>query len=90
MVRWSKKWLLGLNSRKCHVMHVGRNNQERDYWLGPNQTGVRLATVDSERDLGVVVSKNLKWAEQCSRNAAKVNMILRLLKRSISSRNVRL
>ena len=45
-----------LNAEKCHVLHIGRNNMGHEYTLG----GVKLASTEEERDIGVLIDKNLK------------------------------
>jgi len=37
-----------------------------------------LASTHSERDLGVCVTNDLKWAEHCGKAAAKASSILRV------------
>ena len=54
MMEWSETWLLRFNTTKCKVMHVGTNNQRRQYSMNEKQ----LMVVDKEKDLGVLLSKN--------------------------------
>ena len=30
---WVDKWLMSFNSKKCKVMHVGKNNQQTKYFI---------------------------------------------------------
>ncbi len=53
---WADKWGMAFNIAKCKVMHLGRNNPEYEYTM----RGVRLGTTEEERDIGVIVTKNLK------------------------------
>jgi len=50
------------NANKCKVIHIGHSNCHADYYL----CGNKLETVDEKKDLGVIVSKDLKWDKQCS------------------------
>ena len=34
---WSAKWLMGFNTSKCCVMHLGANNKKFDYYSDPNR-----------------------------------------------------
>jgi hypothetical protein len=43
-------------------MHIGKKNPSRLYSI----EGTRLAESRCERDLGIIVTSNLKWNEQCS------------------------
>jgi len=44
----------------CHICHA-------DYYMSGN----KLDIVDEEKDLGVIVSKDLKWDKQCSQAVKK-------------------
>jgi len=43
--------------------------------------GNKLETVDEENDLGVIVSKYLKWDKQCSQAVKKTNRMLGVIKK---------
>ena len=49
--------------------------------------GQALESIETEKDLGVYVSNNLKPASQCSSACAKGNRMLGLVKRTIQSRD---
>jgi len=68
------------NIAKCKTMHIGSGNIEYNY----SMKGRRLNAVTTEKDLGVIISSNLKAAEHCyDRGIAycKANRMLGLLKR---------
>ena len=65
---------------KCKVMHIGYNNCCAEY----DMDGNKLETVTEEKDLGVVISDNLKWDKQCSEAVVKANKILGMIKRIFS------
>jgi len=65
------------NVEKCKVMHFGYNNRKADYFMD----GVNLEHVTEEKDLGDLVSEDLKWEEQCSSAVSKANRILGIIKR---------
>ncbi len=48
------------NLDKCKIMHIGRANPGYKYTMG----GKELAEVDEEKDVGVLISSNLKPAAQ--------------------------
>ena len=60
------------NVAKYHVMHVGRGNNKHSY----SMEGAQLARTEEERDIGVVVSDNLKPATQCIKAAQTANVVL--------------
>ena len=65
MFVWADKWGMSFNVSKCKVMHVSRNNQEYEYTM----RGQKLEKTDEERDIGVMVTKNLKPSAQCEKAA---------------------
>ena len=71
------------NMDKNHVIHAGRQNHHYEYLWG----GGVLETTESEKDVGVMVTANLKPSLQCERAAKKANMVLGQLVRGISYRD---
>lgn len=62
-VVWSELWLMSFNIAKCKVMHVGRGKKKSDfeyYMPGVNGTPQLLEVSFNERDLGVIISDDLK------------------------------
>jgi hypothetical protein len=80
---WTAKWGMSFNVSKCKVMHFGRANPGFEY----SMNGVRLETVESERDIGVTVQKNLKPAAQCIRAAATARTVLGQITRTFHYRD---
>jgi len=80
LFEWSEKWQMKFNLDKCLVMHIGSKNMEAQYSMG----GKTLSKVIEEKDLGVIISKDFKVANQCNKAAAKGNQILGLINRTIS------
>jgi len=79
LLQWSKDWQLLFNVDKCKVMHFGHNNPIMDYTLD----GKVLDVVREEKDLGVVLSKDLKASRQCIQAYSKANWMLGVINRSI-------
>ena len=53
---WENTWLLRFNTAKCKVLHFDMNNNPcNEYVLD----GSKLAVVDFEKDLGLLISKVL-------------------------------
>ena len=80
---WADKWQMEFNTSKCKTMHIGNGNIEYDYSV----KGHQLDAVMTEKDLGVIISSNLKVAEQCHEAYRKANRMLGLLKRTVNYRN---
>lgn len=72
VMNWAVNWGMTFNIDKCKVLHLGRNNPENKYDMG----GVQLETVSWERDLGIIVNKDLKPSLQCREAARKANLVL--------------
>ena len=73
-----------LNVGKCKVMHFGAKNSRAQYCIGDKFLG----SSECERDLGVMVSCDLRWKTQVRSAIAKANRMLGLLKRTFVSREV--
>ena len=58
---------------------MGVKNVEEEYFM----EGEKLEKVIGEKDLGVMISSNLKVSEQCIKAAKKENQILGLIKRTM-------
>ena len=55
------------NVGKCNVMHIGNCELQRQYFM-ENQ---KLEVVHQEKDLGVVISNDLKVSQQCQHRIIK-------------------
>lgn len=77
---WSRKWLLQFNEEKCKVMHIGRRNPRCQYHLGATP----LEETIEEKDLGVIVTTNLRPSRQVCKAAASANSMLGLLRKTMT------
>ena len=84
VVEWCNKWLMELNASKCKVMHCGRGNLRAQYTI----MGRVMATTERERDLGIILTPNMKWHEQVSYAASTANRILGVLRNAFVSRDL--
>lgn len=84
LVEWQDKWLLTFNTNdnKCKIIHVGKDNPCNQYYMGE----VLLPAVDSEKDLGVLMSKNRKWNDHIHLGISKANQMIAWVIRSVISR----
>ena len=76
--QWSRKWLLEFNEEKCKTMHIGSKNPKSDYFLNDKV----LAKTEVEKDLGVLVSCDLKPSKHVAVVAAKANRIVGLIRKN--------
>jgi hypothetical protein len=61
-------------------MYFGNNNPKNQYHLD----GTSLEVITEEKDLGVIVTDNLKPTKQCTKAASKAMNSLRLIKRAFT------
>jgi Reverse transcriptase (RNA-dependent DNA polymerase)/Endonuclease-reverse transcriptase len=83
LVEWTDKWGMRFNIQKCKVMHVGRNNPQYQYMMA----GQQLEATREEKDLGVIVSDNLKPAAQCAKAAKTAQTVLGQITRAFQYRD---
>jgi len=84
LVKWSVDWQMLFNADNlCKITHTGHSNCHADYYMYCN----KLKTVDEEQDLGVTVSKDLKWDKQCSQAVKKANRMLEVIKKNFTDRS---
>ena len=74
MVSWTQKMGVELNEDKVHLLHLGQNNPRRPYILG--EEGPPIEVVDQEKDLGVIVSSDMKQEKMVARQAQKAHLKL--------------
>ena len=72
LVQWSEKHGMAFNASKCKVLHVGKNNPRFEYKIN----GIIVKETDSEKDVGVIYTPNLKPSLQCEKAAKKANSML--------------
>ena len=80
LMRWSSIWQLKFNAAKCKVMHVG-HTLETSYFLEVDDNKKQLAEITEERDLGVIVTNDLKPARQCVKPAARAMSVIGMIGR---------
>ena len=78
LASWSAAWQLPFNIDKCKVMHLGTRNSHQEYKMN----GMVLQRTASEKDLGVVVDKELRFHMHTAQAVAKGFKMLGLIKRS--------
>ena len=79
---WSKQWLLDFNAIKCVILRI-RESIKYLYTLD----GVTLSQVNEQKDLGVLISDNLKPSNHVAAIVKKANQRLGLIKRCFSGLN---
>jgi hypothetical protein len=85
LMKWSERWGMAFNVKKCKVMHIGRANVKSDYEMG----GMVLEKTREEKDLGVAVADTLKPAAQCAKAAKTAMSVLGQITRAFRYRDRR-
>ena len=83
LMEWAADWGMMFNTAKCKIMHVGRNNPHYEYFMG----GVKLETVEEEKDIGVVIHNSLKPSRHCKKVADTASAVLRQLTKNFHFRD---
>ena len=78
LVEWSERWQMSFNVDKCKVLHIGNKNTKAKYTMN----GTQLKAVDKEKDLGVIISSDLKPSLQCAEAIKRANKIVGFIGRS--------
>ena len=83
---WAKTWQMSFNYSKCKVMHLGNKNQRKDNTmkLGKDREPHILEKTELEKDLGVLVSSDLKWAAQVDKATKSANSVISQIRNSFS------
>ena len=80
LVAWGNRWEMDFIVSKCGVMHIGKINLEFQYQMNDGW----VKSVVEERDLGVLISKDLKFSKQCSLAKNKPNLMLGIINGGVS------
>ena len=85
---WANKWQIRFNATKCKVMHLGKENLQKPYYMtSSNKDEVTLEETLVEKDLGVYVDKDLSFSHHIQQGIAKANKLLGLIRRSMKYLN---
>ena len=75
---WTENWLLPVNTEKCAVLSIGPSQSPGAYHIG----GYLLRNTYQEKDLGVVVTADLKTMSDTVRKAAAASRALHRVRRA--------
>ena len=80
---WTKRWLLGFNLDKCHILTLGKFvniTHTHRYTVA----GYEIEHVFEEKDLGVIFDSSATFEEHISAKIKKANSIAGLIRRSFT------
>ena len=87
LYKWSEDWQMVFNIDMCKCLHIGYGNNRTSFQLG----GTEVLTATQEKDLGVIVTENLKVSEQCAycaKVAKTANKVLGIIKWSYEDKSM--
>ena len=74
---------MNFNVDKCSVMHIRHNNMQSNY----NMSNQQLLTTDQQQDLGIIITKDLKWQKQTEKICKTANRVLGFIARNFRYKN---
>ena len=77
---WCHKWNLFFNDHKCLLLQFCSNFQT-SYTIN----GCKLEVLESHRDLGVIINKDLSWSDQYKHISGRAYKLLGLLRRTFGN-----
>ena len=82
---WANTWQMSFNYDKCKVMHFGKKNLKNIYEMSDKLGSIhKIEKTESERDLGMIITNNLKWSVQVDKAAKTANSVLAQIKNSFT------
>ena len=84
VINWAEIWKMEFNINKCKTVHFGKNNSIN---FNYEMNGEWLENIDHHRDLGLVVSNDLKFNHQALVARNKANRILGFISKNVSYKN---
>ena len=78
LASWADKWQMKFNIEKCKVLHIGNDNVQANYKMND----IQLSSSDTEKDLGVTISKDLKPGKQCTEVLKTANKLVGFIGRT--------
>ncbi|KAF2356187.1 Reverse transcriptase domain [Trinorchestia longiramus] len=86
LLQWTETWQMSFNIEKCSVMHVGVNNRHFQHTM----YNIFIETIQQQRDLGVIVTENLKHDKQVEKSVKNASRFLGFIARNFEykSKNI--
>ena len=79
--------MLGFNTSKCNMMHLGKNNPQYEYTMSDGDQLQTLNTTHCEKDLGVHVDTLLNFEDHITYTIKKARGVSGLIFRTMSCRD---
>jgi len=79
LLDWAKEWEMKFDVEECKVMRIGNSNKNSKYYMDKKE----LEKAQEEKDLGVLITNDLKASSQCVQARNKTNRVLGMIHRTI-------
>ena len=76
---WGQCWGMRFNTKKCQVMHIGKQSRHHFYQLN-NEI---LTTATEVKYLGITLTNDLKWSTHVKQTSTKAHQRLGFVKRNL-------
>ena len=83
---WCKQWNLTLNSNKCSAVHFSPQSSQQSITYSIGECAIPF--LESQRDMGVVVSGTLSWNQQCDLVCSKAYRALYVIRMQERTSNI--
>ena len=80
---WARGWQVKFNPQKCEVMRITHRRDKSKHPYHACRISTELKSVNSCKDLGVYVSRDLSWSNHVHAIVNKANKVMGLLKRRL-------
>ena len=85
---WLKEWRMKLNADKCKVMHIGKKVTSHPYSIRDSTSRSQTLEITTvEKNLGIMISNDLKPRFQVQKASSKANAMLAVLKDTFVTRD---
>ena len=85
---WCKEWRMQLSADKFKVMHIGKKVTSFPYSIQDSASRSQALEIKTvEKELGIMISNDLKPRSQVQKASSKANAMLAVLKNTFVSRN---
>ena len=78
LFNWGQTWQMDFNIDKCKVLNIGSYNDKFSY----SMNNTLLDNVNQEKDLGIIISSDLKPNRQCTEAIKKANKLVGFIGRA--------
>ena len=77
---------MNFNIDKCAVMYIGHNNIQHNYTMANQQ----LTATEEQHDLGITITRDLKWQKQTKKSWKTANRVLGFIARNFNDKSTEL